>query len=93
MIFEFNAEKNELLFKTRGITFTQIIEVIETEGVLLDFQHPNQEKYPNQMIMVVKWNNYTYCVPYIINKEEIFLKTIFPNRDFLYLLEERKDDW
>ena len=82
-VFNFNAEKNELLFKTRGITFNQIIEVIENEGVLLDFQHPNQEKYPNQMIMVVKLNDYTYCVPYVLNGEELFLKTIFPNRDFL----------
>jgi len=92
MVFNFNAEKNELLFKTRGITFNQIIEVIENEGVLLDFQHPNQEKYPNPMIIVVKLNDYTYCVPYVFNGEEIFLKTIFPNRDFLYLIEEAKDE-
>ncbi len=92
MVFNFNAEKNELLFKTRGITFNQIIEVIENEGVLLDFQHPNREKYPNQMIMVVNLNDYTYCVPYVLDEEEIFLKTIFPNRDFLYLIEEVKDE-
>ncbi len=92
MIFNFSAEKNELLFRTRAVTFTQIIDAIENEGVLLDFQHPNQEKYPNQMIMVVKWNDYTYCVPYVTNGEEIFLKTIFPNRNFLYLLEEGTND-
>ncbi len=92
MIFKFNAQKNELLFQTRGVSFPQIIETIEKEGILLDFAHPNQEKYPNQMIMVVKWNDYTYCVPYVINEDEIFLKTIFPNRNFLYLLKEDKDD-
>ncbi len=92
MRFKFNAEKNELLFKTRGVTFTQIIEAIETNGVLLDFQHPNQEKYPNQMIMVVMWNNYTYCIPYVVDGEEIILKTIFPNRNFLYLLEDEEND-
>ena len=92
MLFDFNSEKNELLFKTRGITFNQVIETIENNGVLLDFKHPNQDKYPNQMIMVVNLNNYTYCVPYVINGDEIYLKTAYPNRNFLYLIEEEKDD-
>ncbi len=92
MVFNFNTEKNILLFKTRGITFSEIIEVIERKGVLMNFKHPNQSKYPNQMIMVVDFNNYTYCVPYVLNKDEIFLKTIYPNRDFLYLLEEVENE-
>jgi len=28
----------------------------------------------------------------MINGDEIFLKTAYPNRNFLYLIEEEKDD-
>ena len=90
MIFNFNAEKNEFLFKTRGITFTQVIEAIEQGAVLLDLKHPDEIKYPNQMVMVVRLNNYPYCVPYIVSGEEIFLKTAFPNRKFLYLMNKEE---
>jgi len=92
MNFNFNAEKNELLFKTRGITFNQVIEAIEQGAVLLDFSHPNQKKYPNQMVMVIRMNDYTYCVPYVIDGEEFFLKTVFPNRNFSYLIDEEGKD-
>jgi len=94
MIFSFSAEKNEVLYKVRGITFSQVIEAIEQNGVLLDFFHPNRIKYPKQMIMVIKLNDYTYCVPYVVNGEELFLKTAYPNRKFLYLIEqeERRND-
>ena len=81
-----------MLFKTRGITFNQVIDVIEEKGILLNFDHSNKEKYPNQKIFVVEINKYTYCVPYVIDEETIFMKTIFPNRNFLYLLEENKND-
>ena len=92
MIFDFNDEKNELLFKTRGITFNQVIDVIEEEGILLNFDHPNKEKYPNQKIFVIEINKYTYCVPYVIDEDIIFMKTIYPSRNFLYLLKENKND-
>jgi len=92
MIFDFNEEKNELLFQQRGITFNQVIDAIEETGVLLNFKHPNKEKYPNQMIFVIELNKYTYCVPYIVDKDKIFMKTVYPNRDFLYLIQEKRDE-
>lgn len=88
MKLEFDPQKNELLFQERGITFYQIIEKIAEQGVLLNIKHPNPEKYPNQWMFVVEFENYTYCVPYVIDGDRYFLKTIYPNRKFLYLLEE-----
>ena len=87
MEFDFNEDKNEILFQHRGITFYQIIEAIVNNGVLLNVEHPNQDKYPGQWMIVIDCNNYTYCVPYVIEDDIWFLKTIYPNRKFLYLLD------
>jgi len=50
-------------------------------GDLLDIAtHPNQSKYPNQQILVVKINDYVYLVPFVENENGKFLKTIIPSR-------------
>ncbi len=92
MEFDFDKGKNEIIFKERGVSFYQVIEVISEKGILLNIEHPNKEKYPNQKMFVIEINNYTYCVPYVIDGNKYFLKTIFPNRDFLYLLKEDKNE-
>ncbi len=52
-----------------------------TQGNILDDSiHPNQEKYPNQRLLIVKIKNYAYLVPYVETNTEIFLKTIIPSR-------------
>ena len=43
-------------------------------------KHPDQKKYPGQKIYFVIIEDYIYIVPYIKEKEYIFLKTIIPNR-------------
>jgi uncharacterized DUF497 family protein len=90
MKFDFDADKNELLFQTRGVTFYQIIETIAESGVLLNVPHPNRDQYPNQWMFVIEHNQYTYCVPYVIDGDTYFLKTIFPNRKYMYLLSEQE---
>jgi uncharacterized DUF497 family protein len=86
MVFDFDSAKNNLLFETRGVTFYQVIETISEKGVLLNIPHPKQDEYPHQWMFVVELNSYTYCVPYVIDGDTYFLKTIFPNRKFMYLL-------
>lgn len=77
---EWNNEKNEQLKRERGVSFEEVIHALSA-GLLLDVvQHPNQEKYPNQLIYVVNINNYVYLVPYVSTGEYIFLKTIIPSR-------------
>lgn len=90
MNFDFNNEKNQLLLHERGVTFQDVIEVVLNKGVLADFPHPNTDRYPNQRIIVVEIDSYTYCVPYLTDGATIFLKTIFPSRKFMYLLEGKK---
>lgn len=79
-IFLWNDEKNKILRSTRQITFEDIVLYIE-KGFLLDvLEHPIQEKYAGQKIFVVQVDNYVYLVPFVENKDDIFLKTVIPSR-------------
>ncbi|HJP17346.1 MAG TPA: DUF4258 domain-containing protein [Nitrospinota bacterium] len=92
MEFEFSEEKNYQLFQERGVTFNNVIESINEKGILLNIEHPNKEKYPNQKILVVDVDGYAYCVPYAIKRDKYFLKTIFPSRKFKYLIEGNRNE-
>jgi len=89
-IYNWNAEKNELLIVDRGISFEEIVFYIENEGLLDEIAHPNDLDYSHQRIFVVAVESYAYLVPYVENGDEIFLKTIIPSRKFtkLYLGED-----
>lgn len=77
---DWNEEKNRILKKERNISFEEIKVAIDSGKVLDVFDHPNQKRYPNQKVMVVEIENYAYLVPYVSDKEKIFLKTIIPSR-------------
>ena len=85
--FRFADEKNRRLAETRGVTFEDVIEAIAEYGVLAEYQHPNQQKYPGQRVMVVRIGNYPHCVPFSVDGETICLKTVYPGRRFRYLIE------
>jgi uncharacterized DUF497 family protein len=78
--FIWDVDKNEWLKKERGVSFENVLVAI-TVGDLLDtVVHPNQAKYPNQRMYVVRINDYAYLVPFVEAENEIALKTIIPNR-------------
>lgn len=78
--YVWDQQKNELLKTTRGVCFREIVELLEQKRVLADLPHHNQAKYPNQRIYIITLRSYIYAVPYVRNKDIIFLKTIYPNR-------------
>ncbi len=78
--FRWNAEKNEIIAKERGITFEEIVQRIESGVKVIETDHPNKKKYPNQKILVVDVDGYAYLVPCVMSKKEYFLKTIIPSR-------------
>lgn len=78
--FEFNQDKNIVLLKERGISFEQVITLIEQDYVLDSIDHPNQSNYPNQKMYIVDIDGYCYLVPHIIQEDKIFLKTVIPSR-------------
>ena len=78
--FSWNDEKNALLKAERQVSFEEIVLYIEM-GCLLDvLEHPNQEKYKGQKILVVQIDNYVYLVPFVETDDAVFLKTIIPSR-------------
>lgn len=81
-IYNWNAEKNEQLIVERGISFEEIVFYIENNGLLADIAHPNSQDYSHQRIFIVAIESYVYLVPYVENKDELFLKTIIPSRKF-----------
>ena len=93
MVFDWNEEKNAQLKKERNIGFERIVLAIE-EGCILDvLEHPNKEKYKNQVLIILEIGHYAYVVPAIKNGEYWFLKTIFPSRKYTdeYLPEVRRN--
>ena len=60
-----------MLKESRGICFEDVVLYIEKGDILDDYQHPNQQRYPDQRIMVIGVNNYAYLVPYAENEDEI----------------------
>jgi len=75
-----NEEKNQLLMLERSLSFEMVVNALEKKEILGIEPHPNQEKYPKQMIFVLRLNGYICYVPYVESDDEIFLKTIIPSR-------------
>jgi len=81
MVFNWDENKNDLLKKTRNISFEQIIIDIEN-GNILDILANSSKSYKNQILIVIDHDNYAYVVPAIKSNNEYFLKTIFPSRKY-----------
>jgi hypothetical protein len=79
-VIRWNNEKNERLIRERGVCFEQVVLALECDETLDIVEHPNQQRYLGQKIAIVEIDGYAYLVPYVENDEEIFLKTIIPNR-------------
>lgn len=79
-IYNWSAEKNQRLIEERGISFEKIVFEVSVGNELAVVMHPNQNKYPGQMISVVEVDDYVYLVPFVETESEIFLKTIIPSR-------------
>ena len=78
----------------RGVCFDDVIEAVLNDGLLGILEHPNKSKYAHQRLLLVQVKNYVYVVPFIEDREKIFLKTVFPSRKFtkLYLKREVRND-
>ena len=78
--FRWDPGKNERLKAGRGISFEEIILAIEEDGLKDILVHPNQRRYPGQVVLVVIYRNYAFLVPSIEEDTHYFLKTIIPSR-------------
>jgi uncharacterized DUF497 family protein len=75
-----NEEKNHKLMTERGISFEVFADLILNKKYIDILENPSRT---NQMIFICSYNNYTYVVPFIIDKNKnLVLKTVFPSRKF-----------
>jgi len=80
MRYEWNPEKNKILKKERGISFEQIVFHLSQGDIWKIADHPDRKKYPGQRIYFVIVENYIFMVPFVVESEYVFLKTIIPSR-------------
>lgn len=79
---EYNEEKNEILKRTRNVSFEDVRDAIENDRLIEIINHPNKKKYKHQYLLIVKINNYIFAVPCVWSSKRkvFFLKTVYPNR-------------
>ena len=78
--YAFDPRKNACLIRERGISFEQVIALIESSKLIQVLEHPNTEKYPNQLLYEVDVDGYVHIVPVVRSGRILFLKTIYPSR-------------
>ncbi len=75
-----DEEKNLWLQLNRNISFEEIADKILNKEYIEILENPVRE---DQMYFIMKINNYTWVVPFLINGDgEIVLKTAFPSRKY-----------
>ena len=89
---EYSKEKDEIIKKRHGISFRSIKHAVNKGNLLAIFDNPNQKRYPEQRLLLVKMNNYVYAVPFVEDDEKIFLKTVFPSRKYTKLFLKKKEE-
>jgi len=78
--YAFDPQKNAWLIRERGISFEEIIALIEGSKLIQVLEHPNAERYPNQLLYEVDVDGYVHVVPVVGKGRILFLKTIYPSR-------------
>ncbi len=74
-----NELKSHRLKQTRGVSFEEIIQ-----GRLIQIE--DNPKNPGQYLMLFEHKSYVWVVPFVERGDEIFLKTIYPSREYTQLL-------
>lgn len=94
--FRWNPEKNERLKSGRGISFEEMVLAIEEGGLKDILVHPNQRRYPGQVVLVVAYREYVFLVSSVEEEAHYFLKTIIPSRkatrDYLGMDEDSDEE-
>jgi uncharacterized DUF497 family protein len=76
--FDWDPEKNLLLQSERKVSFEDVVTAIAS-GHLLDVEL-GRAGYSHQQVYIVALDGYAYMIPYVVEEETCFLKTIVPSR-------------
>jgi len=78
--FTWSNAKNEHLKATRLVSFEEVLAHMATGDILDIIEHPNQEKYGGQKILIVRMRQYAWLVPFVETEDRITFVTIIPSR-------------
>ena len=87
--FSWNEEKNKKLKEERGRSFEDVVDCFTNGNFYGVYENPSGN-FPHQEVFLVCIKNYPCIVPFIEDNEEVFLKTIIPDRRFKKFIEEKK---
>ena len=80
MDITWDKKKNSWLQVNRRISFEEISGKLLNGNYIDILENPTRD---NQMYFIMKINDYTWVVPFLIDEQErIVLKTAFPSRKF-----------
>ena len=92
MKFEWDSKKSNYLKEKRGISFEEIIELINSKNLLTVRNHPNPEKYPGQKIFIINIEGYVWVVPFERRGDKLRLVTAYPSRKLSKIYLRGKDE-
>lgn len=78
--YDWDPSKDELLQRTRGISFADVVRHIESGDLLATRLHPNQTRHPGQHVFIIRIEGYAYEVPFVMEGDTFLLRTIYPSR-------------
>jgi len=87
--FVWDSDKNEQLKNERGVSFEEIVYMMDSGGLVGVLEHPNSKKYKNQRLFCVLIRDYLYVVPYLEADGVYILKTAFPSRKMKKIFDRR----
>ena len=79
-VIAWSEEKNRWLKAERGLSFEAVLAAIEDGRILADLAHPDKERFGHQRVLAVLIDGYACAVPYVVDGETRFLKTIYRSR-------------
>ncbi len=47
----------------------RVVQRIESGAKIIEMDHPNQKKYPNQKILIIDVEGYAYLVPCVVDEK------------------------
>ena len=80
MAYRWGAEKDLWLRMHRGVSFEDVVVALAAGRLLATRRHHNADRFAHQEIYFVDVKGYVYMVPFVRDKEWIFLKTVIPTR-------------
>ncbi len=80
---KWNPTKSARLKRIRGVSFEEIIRA-EFLGIE---DNPSRD---NQKMFIFEYRGYVWAVPFVLEAEGVFLKTIYPSRKFKKIYKKRR---